>query len=230
MIKKKPAKRPASKKKPAKRAAAAKRKPAKKAKPATAKRRPPKKAKPAAAKRKKPVKKAAKPAKKAQSRKPAPPKRPPGKRPPAAPAPKPKGNLQDIIDGMVKEGPPSASVYMSVGQKKWFRKLLEVMLVEIRSEAERTNQELLMQEKGLADELDRAHSEYRFVVDLRENERINNLQGKINHSLRLLESGEYGVCEDCGVQIGIRRMAARPVATKCIDCKGFQEDLEKNTL
>ena len=215
MIKKKPAKRPASKKKPVKRAAAAKRKPARKARPA-------------AAKRKKPVKQT-KPAKKAKPRKPAPPKRPSGKRP-AAPATPLKENLQEIIDGMVKEGPPSASVYMSVGQKKWFRKLLETMLVEIRSEAERTNQELLMQEKGLADELDRAHSEYRFVVDLRENERINNLQGKINHSLRLLESGEYGVCEDCGVQIGIRRMAARPVATKCIDCKGFQEDLEKNTL
>lgn len=215
MIKKKPAKRPASKKKPVRRAAAAKRKPARKARPA-------------AAKRKKPVKQA-KPAKKAKPRKPAPPKRPSGKRP-AAPATPLKENLQEIIDGMVKEGPPSASVYMSVGQKKWFRKLLETMLVEIRSEAERTNQELLMQEKGLADELDRAHSEYRFVVDLRENERINNLQGKINHSLRLLESGEYGVCEDCGVQIGIRRMAARPVATKCIDCKGFQEDLEKNTL
>lgn len=220
MIKKKAAKRPASKKKPAKRAVAPKRKPAKKAKSA-------------AAKRKQPVKKAAKPAKKAKPRKPAPPKRPPKPKPkpkPAVPAPPPGVNLQDIIDGMVKEGPPSASVYMSVGQKKWFRKLLETMLVEIRSEAERTNQELLMQEKGLADELDRAHSEYRFVVDLRENERINNLQGKINHSLRLLESGEYGVCEDCGVQIGIRRMAARPVATKCIDCKGFQEDLEKNTL
>lgn len=217
MIKKKAAKRPASKKKPAKRAAAPKRKPAKKAKPA------------AAAKRKQPAKKAAKSAKKAKPRKPATPKRPP-KPKPAVPAPPPGVNLQEIIDGMVKEGPPSASVYMSVGQKKWFRKLLETMLVEIRSEAERTNQELLMQEKGLADELDRAHSEYRFVVDLRENERINNLQGKINHSLRLLESGEYGVCEDCGVQIGIRRMAARPVATKCIDCKGFQEDLEKNTL
>lgn len=210
MIKKKAAKRPASKKKPAKRAAAPKRKPAKKAKPA-------------AAKRKQPVK----PAKKGSKRKVA----PPGPKPKRAPPPPPPGvNLQEVIDGMVKEGPPSASVYMSVGQKKWFRKLLETMLVEIRSEAERTNQELLMQEKGLADELDRAHSEYRFVVDLRENERINNLQGKINHSLRLLESGEYGVCEDCGVQIGIRRMAARPVATKCIDCKGFQEDLEKNTL
>ena len=226
MIKKKAAKRPASRKKPVKRTAAAKRKPAKKARPAAAKRRPVKKAKSVAPKRKKPVKKARPAA--AKSRKPAPNK--PRKPAPAAAAPKPKGNLQDIIDGMVKEGPPSASVYMSVGQKKWFRKLLEVMLVEIRSEAERTNQELLMQEKGLADELDRAHSEYRFVVDLRENERINNLQGKINHSLRLLENGEYGVCEDCGVQIGIRRMAARPVATKCIDCKGFQEDLEKNTL
>lgn len=210
MIKKKPAKRPASKKKPVKRAAAPKRKPAKKSKPA-------------ATKRKQPVK----PAKKGSKKKVVPPKPKPK---PAVPAPPPGINLQEIIDGMVKEGPPSASVYMSVGQKKWFRKLLETMLVEIRSEAERTNQELLMQEKGLADELDRAHSEYRFVVDLRENERINNLQGKINHSLRLLESGEYGVCEDCGVQIGIRRMAARPVATKCIDCKGFQEDLEKNTL
>ncbi|MBF2755497.1 MAG: TraR/DksA C4-type zinc finger protein, partial [Gammaproteobacteria bacterium AqS3] len=68
------------------------------------------------------------------------------------------------------------------------------------------------------------------VVDLRENERISQLQVKISHSLRMLESGDYGICEDCGVQIGIKRMASRPMATKCIDCKNFQEDLEKNAL
>ncbi|MBF2735798.1 MAG: TraR/DksA C4-type zinc finger protein, partial [Betaproteobacteria bacterium AqS2] len=136
-----------------------------------------------------------------------------------------QAETQSRVEEMLREGPPEAKAYMSAGQKKWFRSLLEEMLSEIRSEAERTNQELLMQEKDLADELDRAHSEYRFVVDLRENERISQLQVKISHSLRMLESGDYGICEDCGVQIGIKRMASRPMATKCIDCKNFQEDL-----
>lgn len=119
---------------------------------------------------------------------------------------------------------------MSPRQRDWFRRRLEEMLEEILQEAEKTAKTLREQDKVHADEFDRANSEFAFVVDLRENERISNLQVKINHALRQLEEATYGFCDDCGVAIGIERMTARPVATKCIDCKEFQENLEKHAI
>ena len=119
---------------------------------------------------------------------------------------------------------------MSSSQQNWFRKKLELMLEAIEAEAQKTNEDLRHLEKGLADEFDRAHNEFAFVVDLRENERIGNLQQKINHALRLLDNGSFGYCEDCGVEIGLKRMTARPVATKCIDCKKFQEIQEHSII
>ena len=129
---------------------------------------------------------------------------------------------------VLADEPPETKTYMSAKQLDWFRGKLESMLDEIKAEAEKTAQGLRDQEKGLADEVDRAHSEFAFVVDLRENERIGNLQLKINHVLRQIDNGTYGYCDDCGAQIGMRRMTARPVATKCIDCKQFQEQQERS--
>ena len=130
----------------------------------------------------------------------------------------------------LSEEPPQSKTYMSLKQRSWFRKKLETMLEEIQHEAEQTAKVLREQEKVHADEFDRANSEFAFVVDLRENERISNLQIKINHGLRQLDEATYGYCDDCKVEIGIERMTARPVATKCIDCKQFQENLEKHSL
>lgn len=129
---------------------------------------------------------------------------------------------------LLPEVPPQTKAYMSPTQQKWFQGKLEQMLAAIKAEALKTTKDLQQQERGLADELDRAHNEFAFVVDLRENERISNLQEKINHALRLLETGMYGYCDDCGEQISLQRMTARPVATKCIDCKQFQELQENN--
>lgn len=123
--------------------------------------------------------------------------------------------------------PPQTKIYMSPSQRNWFKAKLESMLEEIEQEAQKTAEDLRHLEKGLADEFDRAHNEFSFVVDIRENERIGNLQEKINHALRMLEIGVYGYCDDCGDAIGIERMTARPVATKCIDCKQFQENQER---
>ena len=212
----KPAKKRAVATKPAKKARpGAKRvaatKPAKKARPATKKAVVSKPGKKAAVKKSKPAR-AAKLASKAKAPS-AEAARPARKAAPAAP----------LVDG-----PPPAKIYMSVRQREWFRKKLEQMLVEIRNEVEDTAKEMREKEKGLADELDRAHNEFTFVVDLKENDRIVNLQLKIDHALRLIDTGTYGICDDCGIDIGLHRMVARPVATKCIDCKEFQEELERN--
>jgi DnaK suppressor protein len=50
---------------------------------------------------------------------------------------------------------------------------------------------------------------------------------KIDESLKDIESGDYGFCETCGIEIGIRRLEARPTATLCIDCKTLDEIREK---
>ena len=153
---------------------------------------------------------------------------------PAAKAAKPKKKAASAAarrrQAALVAGPPPSKTYMSQKQREWFRHKLQDMLEEIQHEAEKTAQGLREQEKIHADEFDRANSEFAFVVDLKENERIGNLQVKINQSLRQIEESTYGFCDDCGVEIGIDRMVARPVATKCIDCKEFQENQEKHAI
>ncbi|HLD16638.1 MAG TPA: RNA polymerase-binding protein DksA, partial [Coxiellaceae bacterium] len=83
---------------------------------------------------------------------------------------------------------------------------------------------------SFADPLDRASQEEGFSLELRTRDRERKLIKKIEQSLQDLEDGEYGYCEDCGAEIGVRRLEARPTADKCIDCKTIQEIKEKQTI
>ena len=76
---------------------------------------------------------------------------------------------------------------------------------------------------------DRATQEEEFSLELRTRDRERQLLKKINESLRQIESGDYGYCEACGIEIGIRRLEARPTATMCIDCKTLAEIRERQT-
>ena len=53
------------------------------------------------------------------------------------------------------------------------------------------------------------------------------LINKIRKSLEDIDNGEYGICEDCGKEISIKRLKARPIAKRCIECKTKQEALDK---
>jgi DnaK suppressor protein len=64
-------------------------------------------------------------------------------------------------------------------------------------------------------------------MELRARDRERKLIKKIDESLMNLDNDEYGYCEACGVEIGIRRLEARPTATQCIDCKTLEEIREK---
>jgi DnaK suppressor protein len=64
-------------------------------------------------------------------------------------------------------------------------------------------------------------------MELRTRDRERKLIKKIDESLMNLENEEYGYCDACGVEIGIRRLEARPTATQCIDCKTLDEIREK---
>ena len=77
------------------------------------------------------------------------------------------------------------------------------------------------------DPADRASQEEEFSLELRARDRERKLIKKIDETLQLIEDNEYGWCDSCGVEIGIRRLEARPTATLCIDCKTLAEIKEK---
>ena len=78
-----------------------------------------------------------------------------------------------------------------------------------------------------ADVSDQATQEETFALRLRARDREHKLINKIDDSIQAIDNGEYGYCEECGVEIGIRRLEARPTATLCIDCKTLAEVREK---
>ena len=82
---------------------------------------------------------------------------------------------------------------------------------------------------NFADPADRATQEEEFSLELRARDRERKLIKKIDETLQLIEDNEYGWCDSCGVEIGIRRLEARPTASLCIDCKTLAEIREKQT-
>ncbi len=110
---------------------------------------------------------------------------------------------------------------------KLFRKLLEGRQRDILNESERAvgtmNNET---EEAYADPTDRAalESDRNFLLRMRDRER--KLLTKITEAFARIEDGSYGQCEECGGEIGIERLKARPVTTLCIACKSAQEARE----
>jgi DnaK suppressor protein len=78
-----------------------------------------------------------------------------------------------------------------------------------------------------ADPNDRASQETDMTLELRNRDRERKLIKKIDDTLRNIDSGDYGYCEGCGIEIGLKRLEARPTATLCIDCKTLDEMREK---
>ena len=74
---------------------------------------------------------------------------------------------------------------------------------------------------------DRASQESDMTLELRNRDRERKLIKKIDETLRNIDEGDYGYCEGCGIEIGLKRMEARPTATLCIDCKTLDEMREK---
>ena len=85
----------------------------------------------------------------------------------------------------------------------------------------------LLKAANFPDPNDRATQESDFTMELRTRDRERKLIKKIEESLNLLDNDEYGYCESCGIEIGVRRLEARPTATECIDCKTLNEIKEK---
>lgn len=117
--------------------------------------------------------------------------------------------------------------YMCERQKKHFYNILSKWKNQLMSEVDTTVVHMKQEALSLPDPLDRATQEEGFNLELRTRDRERKLIKKIEQSLDDIDKGVYGYCEECGVDIGIRRLEARPTADKCIDCKTFSEIRER---
>lgn len=117
--------------------------------------------------------------------------------------------------------------YLNDAQLNCFRELLLGWKRNLLEGAGRTVSHMQDGSSNHPDPNDRATQEEEFSLELRTRDRERKLLSKINAALRRIDDGEYGYCEACGVEIGIRRLEARPTATLCIDCKTVQEVREK---
>jgi DnaK suppressor protein len=124
--------------------------------------------------------------------------------------------------------PKSGETYMSKPQLEHFRKLLNIWKTALLQGGDETINDLKeMGDDVPADVSDQATLEETFALRLRARDREHKLINKIDDSIKAIDSGEYGFCEECGIEIGIRRLEARPTATLCIDCKTLAEVREK---
>lgn len=117
--------------------------------------------------------------------------------------------------------------YMNDAQRDHFIKILSNWKAELMEEVDRTVHHMQDDAANFPDPNDRATQESEFSLELRTRDRERKLIKKIDESLEALESEDYGYCESCGIEIGIRRLEARPTATLCIDCKTLDEIREK---
>jgi DnaK suppressor protein len=119
--------------------------------------------------------------------------------------------------------------YMSEGQRAHFSEILKAWKQELMDEVDRTVGHMKDEAANFPDPADRATQEEEFSLELRARDRERKLIKKIDESLEMISNGEYGYCETCGVEIGLKRLEARPTATQCIDCKSLDEIKEKQT-
>ncbi|MCK5120968.1 MAG: RNA polymerase-binding protein DksA [Methylococcales bacterium] len=117
--------------------------------------------------------------------------------------------------------------YMNDAQIGHFEEILNNWKAELMQEVDRTVHHMQDDAANFPDPNDRATQESEFSLELRTRDRERKLIKKIDDSLNEIESRDYGYCETCGIEIGVRRLEARPTAVLCIDCKTLDEIREK---
>ena len=117
--------------------------------------------------------------------------------------------------------------YMNAKQRTHFRKILESLKAELSEEIDRTVHTMQDEATVFADPNDRASQESDMALELRNRDRERKLIKKIDETIGRIDANEYGYCDSCGVEIGLKRLEARPTATLCIDCKTLDELRER---
>jgi len=117
--------------------------------------------------------------------------------------------------------------YMGAEQTEHFREILNAWKRDLMEEVDRTVHHMQDEASNFPDPSDRASQEEEFALELRTRDRGGKLIRKIDEAILSLDSGDYGYCDVCGIEIGVRRLEARPTATQCIDCKTLDEIKER---
>jgi DnaK suppressor protein len=123
--------------------------------------------------------------------------------------------------------PKKGEEYMNPRQLSHFKEILEALKVELSQDIDRTVHTMQDEATIFADPNDRASQESDMALELRNRDRERKLIKKIDETIAKIDAGEYGYCESCGIEIGLKRLEARPTATLCIDCKTLDELRER---
>ncbi len=123
--------------------------------------------------------------------------------------------------------PKGKEDFMNPRQLAHFRKMLEEMKRDLGQDIDRTVHTMQDEATIFADPNDRASQESDMSLELRNRDRERKLIKKIDETIASIDAGEYGYCNSCGVEIGLKRLEARPTATLCIDCKTLDELRER---
>ena len=145
------------------------------------------------------------------------------------PARKKKEKEQSVspVMGMKPYVAKKGEKYMNKKQQEHFREVLNAWKSELEEEISRTVQQMRDVPENPPDPNDRASQETDMSLELRSRDRERKLIKKIDESIERIDTGDYGYCEVCGVEIGVERLEARPTAELCIDCKTLDEIREK---
>ncbi|MEO0437510.1 MAG: RNA polymerase-binding protein DksA [Pseudomonadota bacterium] len=126
--------------------------------------------------------------------------------------------------------PKRGEEYMNEPQREHFKMILLDWKSQLMEEVDRTVSHMKDEAANFPDPADRATQEEEFSLELRTRDRERKLIKKIDSTIERIEQDDYGFCDACGVEIGIKRLEARPTASLCIDCKTLDEIKEKQEL
>jgi|TARA_B110000444_G_C18840126_1_gene598385 DnaK suppressor protein len=135
--------------------------------------------------------------------------------------------LVNPLHGLTPYAEKKNEEYMSDAQEAHFKIILNTWKKELMEEVDRTVTHMKDEAANFPDPADRATQEEEFSLELRTRDRERKLIKKIDSTIERIESNDYGFCDQCGVEIGIRRLEARPTADLCVDCKTLDEIKEK---
>ena len=144
-------------------------------------------------------------------------------------ATKEKDILEPSLDvlGIAAYKQKKTEEYMSPQMLEHFRSILMALRQRLLEGGDKIVTHMKEEAINYPDPNDRASQEEDFRLELRTRDRERKLLKKIEESIELVREKDYGYCEVCGVEIGLRRLEARPTATLCIDCKTLDEIREK---
>ena len=138
-----------------------------------------------------------------------------------------KQQQQTAITGFEPYVQAKDEEYMGKPMRAHFTKILTKWKLDLMQEVDRTVDHMKDEAANFPDPADRASQEEEFALELRARDRERKLIKKIDKTLQMIKDEEYGWCESCGIEIGIRRLEARPTADMCVDCKNLAEIKEK---